>query len=408
MSVVDALRSRLKSYRPTLDPLIFGTALVGVLVVAHLYIQQGRGFEDGCLGVSSFEGAQQLFDCSAVVGSQAGTLLGVSNLFWGLGFYLGVVGLTFVGFWTRPVWRQWIQGGRLGLITGGMVYSGYLVFVQTAQLDAFCALCLLSTAVVTALFVMQVGALVAHPQSTEPSMDRRLFKREIVRYAYLTAIAVVLVGADVSYFEEAGADRQDSATGNSTSACQLESTAALDNGGASLVAFQDITKGPSDADVTVIEYFDPNCPHCKTFHGTMKQLVGAYQDSVRFVFKPFPLRRGSLPEIQALYVAHQQGTFTEMLEAQYDRQKRSGITTEDLRTIASEIGMNPDVLLSRVEQGRYREQILEQRKQAVKVGVDSTPTVIVNGHFVQSRSLDCMNTFIERARKGTLGSMASR
>jgi predicted DsbA family dithiol-disulfide isomerase len=120
------------------------------------------------------------------------------------------------------------------------------------------------------------------------------------------------------------------------------------------------------------------------------------------------LRRSSLPEIQALYVAAQSGKFTEMLEGQYSRQGRSGISMSDVRAIASEIGMDPDVVSNRVDQNKYQDQVLQNRKRAIKIGVDSTPTVLVNGHFVQSRSLECMNTFIEQAKAGELGGTASK
>jgi len=72
------------------------------------------------------------------------------------------------------------------------------------------------------------------------------------------------------------------------------------------------------------------------------------------------------------------------------------------------MGMDPDVVSSRVEQNEYRNHVLKQRKRAVKIGVDSTPTVLVNGHFVKTRTPECMNTFIEQAKTGTLGSAASK
>ena len=126
---------------------------------------------------------------------------------------------------------------------------------------------------------------------------------------------------------------------------------------------------------------------------------------MRFVYKPFPLRRSSLPEIQALYVAAQSNKFGQMIDAQYARQIRSGINSSDLRAIASEIGMDPDVLMGRIEQGEFQQQVLKMRKRAVSIGVDSTPTVLINGHFVQTRTPECLNTFIEQ---GTLGSTASK
>jgi protein-disulfide isomerase len=309
-------------------------------------------------------------------------------------------------------WRPWIHGARLAGLTGGFLYSGYLVYVQVGIIGALCVLCLVSAGLVVLLFGTQVAVLVLDDQRTEPNMTSRFFKRDLTVYVYLAAFAVVLVGADLTYFnalapanDERAAAHQEQYTG---AACQLDSDKEpVEKNGAPLVGFQDITKGPSDAPVTVIEYFDPNCPHCKTFHETMKKLVSEYEGQVRFVYKPFPLRAASLPEIQALYVAHQEGKFSEMLEAQYARQSRSGITKSDLRSIASEIGLNPDVLMSRLEQNKYRDQVVAQRKKAIEVGVNSTPTVLVNGHFLGSRSLECLKVFIDRAKNGKLGDAAS-
>jgi hypothetical protein len=70
--------------------------------------------------------------------------------------------------------------------------------------------------------------------------------------------------------------------------------------------------------------------------------------------------------------------------------------------------MDPTVLANRIEEGAYQPYILEQRKRAVGVGVDSTPTVLVNGHFVKTRTQQCLNAFIEQAQSGTLGASASK
>ena len=412
MVVLDSLLKRLPAYAPALEKTVFGVSLLGVLTVTHLSIQKGRDFDRGCFGFSDFNTGQVTFDCSTVVSSGVDTFLGLSNITWGLGFYVTVALLTLAIFWGSTVLRRWLQGARLGGVTAGLVYSGYLVYVQVGVIEALCALCLLSAGLTVLLFGLQGAVFVLDDSFFPTTMTSRLFKRDLTVYVYLAAFTAVLVGADLTYYNALApaADEQADAERNqlSEAACQLDpGTPPVENEGASLVTFQDVTKGPSDADVTIVEYFDPNCPHCKTFHETMKTLVSEYQETVRFVFKPFPLRGSSLPEIQALYVAHQEGKFTEMLEAQYARQNRSGISKRDLRDIASEIGMNPDVLLSQVEQGKYREHVLKQRKKALDIGVSSTPTVLVNGHFVQSRSAECMEMFIQRAKKGTLGSTAS-
>jgi protein-disulfide isomerase len=304
-----------------------------------------------------------------------------------------------------------LHGIRVGVLTAGVFYSSYLVYVQVSVLNALCSLCLVSAGLTVALFGIQGTLLFFDDQSTA-TMTSRLFKRDLTVYVYLMAFAAVMVGADLTYFnalvpadEERAQIQEEQYSG---AACQLDpSTAPVEKNGAPLIGFQDVTKGPSDAPVTIIEYFDPNCPHCKTFHETMKKLVSEYEDEVRFVFKPFPLRGPSLPEIQALYIANQEGKFFDMLEAQYARQSGGGISERDLRAIAGEIGMNADVLQSRIDQNKYRKKIVTQRRKAIEAGVNSTPTVLVNGHFVQSRSLECMKVFVERAQAGKLGSQSS-
>jgi protein-disulfide isomerase len=304
-----------------------------------------------------------------------------------------------------------VHAGRLGVVVGGAAYALYLVYVQVEVLEALCALCLASSALTGLLFVGQALILVRDFQLPETTMTTRLFKRDLTIYVYLAALTAVLVGADVAYFGSLAPASDERATAQqrqfSGAACQLDPQKEPVPNPSSLVNFQDVTKGPSDAPVTVVEYFDPNCPHCKTFHETMSTLVSEYQDEVQFVYKPFPLQGASLPEIQALYAANQEGKFTEMLNGQYARQSRSGITEQDLRAIASEIGMNPDVLMSRIEQDKYRKMVIQQRKRAIEIGVNSTPTVLVNGHFVGSRSLECMRMFIERAQNGKLAANTS-
>jgi protein-disulfide isomerase/uncharacterized membrane protein len=411
MSFLESLLERFEAYRPGWERGLFGLAMLGVLVVVHLLIQRARNFDRGCLGMPGLESEQMAFDCSAVVTSGVGSFLGLSNITWGLGFYLTVAVLTLAIFGLQPHLRRWVHAGRLGGLTGGTAYSFYLVYVQVEVLEALCALCLFSAALVGLLFAGQVLLLVRDFQLPETTMSTRLFKRDLTIYVYLAALAAVLVGADFAYFGSLDPAPNEQATAQqrqfSGAACQLDSQKESVQDPSSLVSFQDVRKGTSDASVTVVEYFDPNCPHCKTFHETMSTLVSEYQDEVQFVYKPFPLQGASLPEIQALYVANQEGKFSEMLNAQYARQSRSGIDAQDLRAIASEIGMNPDVLMSRIEQDKYRQMILKERKRAIQIGVDSTPTVLVNGHFVGSRSLECMEMFIERAQNGKLAANTS-
>jgi protein-disulfide isomerase len=218
----------------------------------------------------------------------------------------------------------------------------------------------------------------------------------------LLAIAVALMALPAASLASDGTppDRDEAA-------CRLDTEKGSVSDWKSMISMQDPTVGNPDAPVTVIEYFDPNCPHCATFHDTMKAVMEKHGDDVFLVYKPFPLRASSLPEIEALYAAAQQNKFSEMLQAQFKRQGRGGLSERDIRAAAREAGLKPDVVMDKVEAQSYRSYILQQRQKAIDEGVDSTPTVLVNGQFVRSRSAECMSQFIQEAKSGTLSASAS-
>jgi protein-disulfide isomerase len=254
-------------------------------------------------------------------------------------------------------------------------------------------------------------------------MSARSFTRSTALVAALLGVFVLVAGACSSPDDSAAdaqaatpASAQSSASASapaSASASPAADTTQVAEGcyydaekspvpnPSSLVDFQDPSEGNADAPVTIVEYFDPNCPHCKTMHAVMKQAVEQYGDEAQFVYKPMPLWGFSVPQIEALYAAAQEDKFVPMLEGQYARQQQGGLSMEQLKGIAQEIGMNPDVLESRVEQQTYRSRIMQQRQRAIEIGVDSTPTVLVNGRFVdgRSRTLRCLGEFIDAARQ---------
>lgn len=385
---------RLRTYQPLWDRLIFGLSLIGVLVVTHLGIQQSRGFDRGCVGFEEIGVGGGAFDCASVLASGASTFLGLSNIVWGLGFYLAVAGLSFAGPWLSAERRGHAKLTRAGVVAAGLVYSAYLVYYQFVQLDQLCALCLASAGIVGTLALLVGLSLVSSNRSKHVSMTARTAKRELTLFGVLLALTVVLAGADLVYFSQL-----EPAKGAEECYFDPEKDPVENYG--QLVGFNDPSEGNPDAAVTVIEFFDPNCPHCKTFHSVMKEVVDQYEDEAHFVYKPMPLWGYSVPQIEALYAADQEGKFMAMLEAQYARQQQGGLSAGQMRAIASEIGMNPDVLTSRLESQKFRDRVMAQRKQAVKIGVDSTPTVLVNGRFVASRSrtVECLGEFIESAQK---------
>lgn len=178
--------------------------------------------------------------------------------------------------------------------------------------------------------------------------------------------------------------------------CSFDDEMAVVEDFQSLLTIADPYMGNFDSGVTVIEFFDPNCSHCAAFHPVMKQVIEDSGQHARFYMIPFPLWQFSLLQVEALFVAAQDGLYFEMLDAQYLHQKQGGMSLDEITVLATDIGLDPEVFRSRVEQGLNQRQIMERRGKIIDIGVRGTPSVMINGQFVasDSKSRICLNELI--------------
>ncbi len=83
------------------------------------------------------------------------------------------------------------------------------------------------------------------------------------------------------------------------------------------VTADDHVRGLADAPVTVIEYGDYECPYCRGAARDVHLLLDRYPDTVRFVFRNFPipqLHPHAEQAAEAAEAAASQGKFWEMYE----------------------------------------------------------------------------------------------
>ena len=423
---------RFDSRRALIDRAIYMLALLGLVDAAHIAIQQQSGFAQGCTGFSGSALTGALFDCGAVTGSAAGVFLGVSNALWGILFYAAIIVLTLAIAWNISGKRAPCKAVRAALVAFGLAYSGYLVYYQVAVLEQLCLLCLISAGIVVLLAILHGLDLKLPPASTtDTELPRAMTRKrlsEILWMGGFLLLAGTIIAADAMYFRAYEPELADVfAAETETDAAASEAPASPEAGDAApalasstlassacaydpekepvedfgrLINLFDPTVGDADAPVTVIEYFDPNCYHCKTFHDIIEPVMRSHAEHALFVFKPFVLWSHSIVQSEALYAASRDKKFFEMLDAQFERQNpQTGLSLEQLREIAEEIDMNPDVLAQRLESRLYRRTLEQQRADAIEIGVNQTPTVLINGRFVatESHTVECLQQLIEEA-----------
>src|SRR5215471_233390 len=102
----------------------------------------------------------------------------------------------------------------------------------------------------------------------------------------------------------------------------------------------DHVRGPADAHL-IMEYGDYECPFSRRAYHEIERVEQAWNGSVRFAFRHFPLTAihpHAWAAAAAAEAATLQGRFWDMHELLYHRQK--ALEDDDLRRYATELGLD--------------------------------------------------------------------
>lgn len=138
-------------------------------------------------------------------------------------------------------------------------------------------------------------------------------------------------------------------------------------------------KGYSKAQVTIYEFSDFQCPFCQRSNSVLERLLQKYAGKVKLVYKFFPLAIHPDAKLaaQAAVAAQKQGKFWEMHDKMFDNQ--TSLKKENLLKYAEELHLDvakfeKDMLLPKTVQ-----RVELESKQGYALGLNSTPSFIING-----------------------------
>ncbi|NOY35377.1 MAG: thioredoxin domain-containing protein [bacterium] len=152
--------------------------------------------------------------------------------------------------------------------------------------------------------------------------------------------------------------------------------------------------GNPDAEITMVEFSDTECPFCKRFHGTMKQIMDEYgkEGKVKWVYRHFPLdalHSKSRKEAEATECAAEQGgseKFWEFTNRIYEiTPSNNGLNPNELPKIAEFIGLDGARFEECLNSGKMASKVEKDYQAGIKAGVRGTPhTIIMNSKGDQS------------------------
>jgi protein-disulfide isomerase len=146
----------------------------------------------------------------------------------------------------------------------------------------------------------------------------------------------------------------------------------------------DRTLGKDDAPVTIVEYASMTCPHCAHFHETTyPELKKRYIETgkVRFIFREFPLDPLAAGASMLARCADKD-KFYPMIETLFQQQTKWAVEKPipQLMAIAKQAGISEQTFNACLSDQKMLEAMQAEQKRATdKFGVNSTPTLFING-----------------------------
>jgi len=161
------------------------------------------------------------------------------------------------------------------------------------------------------------------------------------------------------------------------------------------------SKGPDDARVTLVEFSDFECPHCRELYEALKAVEARYPQ-IRIVYKDFPLN-SIHPWAQTAALggrcAFEQSpaAFWKVHDSIFDNQDVLSPENiwDKLVEFATQAGLNADTFKACLSSPDAAKAVDANRADGVALEVNSTPTVYVNGRPLVGGDVETLDRFID-------------
>ncbi|MDQ3174694.1 MAG: thioredoxin domain-containing protein [Acidobacteriota bacterium] len=159
----------------------------------------------------------------------------------------------------------------------------------------------------------------------------------------------------------------------------------------------DPSRGVATAPVTIVEFTDFQCPSCAAMHPVLEEVLKSYGNKVRFVVRDFPLPMHvkARKAAEAANAAHAQGRFFEYATLLFKRQ--DALDVPSLKKYASELGLDRARFDAALDGGAFAAEVRRDIADGEMYGIDSTPTIFVNGVILKTLSAEDLRAAIDRA-----------
>ncbi|HEY7617858.1 MAG TPA: thioredoxin domain-containing protein [Terriglobales bacterium] len=167
------------------------------------------------------------------------------------------------------------------------------------------------------------------------------------------------------------------------------------------------SRGPANSPVTIVEFSDLQCPHCKAAQPAVEKLLGE-EPNARFVFQPFPLPSHDWAAKAAAYGEcvgqAENAAFWKFIDGVYNAQAEitQANADEKLTAIANDAGVKGADMAACAAKPEIKTRIDRSIELGKAVDVTGTPTLFINGRKIANiggTPLDILKSMVDFAAK---------
>jgi protein-disulfide isomerase len=163
-------------------------------------------------------------------------------------------------------------------------------------------------------------------------------------------------------------------------------------------------RGPANAPVMIVEFSDLQCPHCKEANPTIERLLKE-DPSIRFISQNFPLPSHNWAEKAAEYAdcvgRASNDAYWKFVDGVFAAQEQITADNADdkLKGIADSSGVNGADIAACAAKPDTQARVEASVQLGKDLGVNSTPTIFVNGRpvGVASNNYDALKQLVDFA-----------
>lgn len=369
-----------------------------IAVGIHIYLTQHYyGLKYGTLEGQSLCNVSEVLNCDAVSASRFSSFLGIPMAMWGV--VTNFILLYFLAVTRFNLVQDRAKTSRYSLMLSGVTVVASLV-MGTISLVLMNNLCIFCIATYLLSFVGFFGIWKATEDATGPNLTediKDIFTTEKWVAGFLIAIPVFAFVGNLMYLESHGFSEIEKISAEKVAYWQVSAEQNFDL--SSGLSFQTSTVEPR---MTIVEFADFRCPHCKFAAPTLHAFAKSHPD-VRLVFKPFPLD-GTCNEairsggdgiscgLSAAVMCAEQITKKGWVAHDYFFENQSEIIQiqnleKNLEGVSSKIGISVEDLKKCIKDPATMEVVRKMAKEGEVAKIQGTPTIFANGKLLSGGQL---------------------